>query len=544
MIPRMPMRQALLDDNLLGYAMSGSSWYGWRVLLIAAAGEELTDAERREFTRLTGRDREPGQMVRELVAIFGRRAGKSLAMAVFICWVAGLCDHRSVLAPGEVGVALLISRDQRISKIILNYIFGILQKGALLRSLIVNRTAETIELKNGVSIEVRPANYKTLRGPTYVCIVCDEIAHWFTSVDFSNPDVEILAAVRPGLMTTHGPLLMVSSAYAKNGELYDAYKKYYGPAGPADILVAYGTSRDLNPSLSQHEIDRELKKDPVRNRAEYLSEFRADIEGFIPRDIVEACVGDYHELPPQPGFAYRCFVDQASGIGEDSYAMAIAHKYGVTVIVDAIREVRPPFSPAAVVNDVLVPLCKTYGVSSVTSDDYAAGFSRALIFNAGLAFAPAKKHKSELYLELLPLLNSHRISLPRNDRLVNQIAGLERSTQRSGRDYIDHAPNSHDDVANAVAGAADLAYNFSLFDFSYGFVDGNPLNAKSPAELEAERRRQKSDYDNYYELCRKFGQPPPCPPWGVPRSKSPEEEQRESDENARWRISVYLGMLR
>jgi hypothetical protein len=106
--------------------------------------------------------------VRELVAIFGRRAGKSLAMAVFICWVAGLCDHRSVLAPGEVGVALLISRDQRISKIILNYIFGILQKGALLRSLIVNRTAETIELKNGVSIEVRPANYKTLRGPTYV----------------------------------------------------------------------------------------------------------------------------------------------------------------------------------------------------------------------------------------------------------------------------------------------------------------------------------------------------------------------------------------
>jgi hypothetical protein len=101
-----------------------------------------------------------------------------------------------------------------------------------------------------------------------------------------------------------------------------------------------------------------------------------------------------------------------------------------------------------------------------------------------------------------------------------------------------------DDVANAVAGAADLAYNFSLFDFSYGFVDSNPLDAKSPAEVEAERRRQKSDYDNHYELCRKFGQPPPCPPWGVPRSKSPEQEQRESDENARWRSSMYFGMLR
>jgi hypothetical protein len=135
-------------------------------------------------------------------------------MAAFICWIAGLCDHRSVLAPGETGVALLISRDQRIAKIILNYIEGILQSSDGRRSLISNRTADTIELINGVSIEVRPANYKTLRGPTYVCIVCDEIASWFTSVDYENPDVEVLASIRPGLMTTRGPLLLISSAYA------------------------------------------------------------------------------------------------------------------------------------------------------------------------------------------------------------------------------------------------------------------------------------------------------------------------------------------
>jgi hypothetical protein len=60
---------------------------------------------------------------------------------------------------------------------------------------------------------------------------------------------------------------MISSAYAKNGELYDSYKRYFGPAGPPDILVAYGSSRDLNPSLLQEEIDRALEKDPIRNRA-------------------------------------------------------------------------------------------------------------------------------------------------------------------------------------------------------------------------------------------------------------------------------------
>jgi hypothetical protein len=51
-------------------------------------------------------------------------------------------------------------------------------------------------------------------------------------------------------------------------------------------------------------------------------------------------------------------------------------------------------------------------------------------------------------------LNSGQIILPRHDRLVAQICGLERRTGRSGKDSIDHAPNGHDDIANAVAGAA------------------------------------------------------------------------------------------
>src|SRR6516164_1666014 len=284
------LRKALADPKLLGNALSGESWLPWRILLIAAVGEALTDDERAIFRKLTGRAREPGMPVHELVAIVGRRGGKSRAMAVLLYWLAGLCDHRGVLASGEAGVALLISRDQRIARIILGYVQGILEASPYLRGLIKNRTQDTIELANRVSIEVRPCNFKTLRGPTYIAIVADEVAFWFTSTDFANPDVEVLAAVRPGLLTTRGPLIMVSSAYAMHGELYDAFKKYYGPAGPPSILVAHGTNPDLNPLLPQAEIDRELERDPVRNRAEYLSEFRSDVEGFIPREAVEACV--------------------------------------------------------------------------------------------------------------------------------------------------------------------------------------------------------------------------------------------------------------
>jgi hypothetical protein len=186
---------------------------------------------------------------------------------VFAIWLACLCDHRGVLAPGEIGVVLLVSRDQRVSRMLVDRVEGIMQASEPLSSMIFNRTADAIELSNGIAIEVRPASFRTLRGPTYIAVIADEIAFWHTAVDYANPDVEILAAARPGLLTTGGPLLMISSAYAKNGELYDSYKRYFGPAGPPDILVAYGSSRDLNPSLLQEEIDRALEKDPIRNRA-------------------------------------------------------------------------------------------------------------------------------------------------------------------------------------------------------------------------------------------------------------------------------------
>ena len=121
-----PMRKALLDPNAFGKVMSGSSRYGWRVLLIAMAGEALTDDERIEFKKLTGRDREPGFMCHEVSICAGRRAGKTEALTIFSCWISIYCSHTDVLAPGEVGVLLVVSRDQRASKVVLERFEGLL----------------------------------------------------------------------------------------------------------------------------------------------------------------------------------------------------------------------------------------------------------------------------------------------------------------------------------------------------------------------------------------------------------------------------------
>jgi hypothetical protein len=60
--------------------------------------------------------------------------------------------------------------------------------------------------------------------------------------------------------------------------------------------------------------------------------------------------------------------------------------------------------------------------------------------------------KSDLYHDLLPLINANRIELLDNRRLAAQLIGLERRISRQGKDSIDHPPGGHDDLANAAAG--------------------------------------------------------------------------------------------
>jgi len=149
--------------------------------------------------------------------------------------------------------------------------------------------------------------------------------------------------------------------------------------------------------------------------------------------------------------------------------LGIAHKTtspDERVIVDAVREVRPPFSPSAVVDEFAI-LLKSYRVSKVVGDHYGGEFVKEPFRRHGISYEVCKAPKSDLFRDMLPLLNSGRITLPRHDRLIAQIVGLERRVSRAGRDSIDHAPGAHDDIANAVGGvvasASGVASTFSVF---------------------------------------------------------------------------------
>jgi hypothetical protein len=241
-----------------------------------------------------------------------------------------------------------------------------------------------------------------------------------------------------------------------------------------------GSRRDPDPQsfIAAARGDRALEKDRARATAEYLAQFRTDVEGFVALEIVEGCVGDYREQLPARGTRYCAFVDPAGGSGPDAMTLAIAHKTRPDnrIIIDAVREMRPPFSPTVIV-DEFAQLLDAYDVTKVDGDHYGGEFVKEPFRKHGITYDLCKQPKSDLYRDLLPSLNSGQIVLPRHDRLVAQICGLERRTGRSGRDSIDHAPNGHDDIANAVAGAAAATRSKYTYDISLDWVDGPDTDA-------------------------------------------------------------------
>lgn len=452
------IRDVLTDPHLLGGVFGSDSWQPWRACLSGAYGLKLDDAETDYFRKLT--QREPlAHPCRELWIAAGRRGGKTHVTAAIAVFEAVFKDYRSQLAPGEVPVILVLAADRRQAKICLGYISGLLHSNPMLERMIVREDRETIELSNRARIEVHTASFRTVRGLTLAAAICDEIAFW-RSESTANPDAEIIAALRPALATLGGKLVALSSPYARRGELWANFRRYFG-SEDADTLVVQAPSRTTNPTLPQSIVDKALDRDATAARAEYLAEFRSDLQSYVPRDVVESCViPSRGVLPFCSDYHYAAFTDPSGG-SSDSFTLCIGHTEGIErrVVVDRLEERKPPFSADDVTKD-FADLLREYRITTVHGDNYAGVWPKERFAKHGIKYERSEQVRSDLYRSLLPLLTSGRIELPDNPRLVRQISNLERRTGRTGRDTIDHPPHQHDDVSNALAGlAAQLSFH-------------------------------------------------------------------------------------
>ena len=104
-------------------------------------------------------------------------------------------------------------------------------------------------------------------------------------------------------------------------------------------------------------------------------------------------------------------------------------------------------------------------------DKYAGLWPAEQFAKRGIRYEASDRTASELYLELLAILNSGRVQLLDHKRCIAQLIGLERRTTRLGRDTVSHAPGGHDDIANAVAGAVVRALSGPVMTSGYAVFE-------------------------------------------------------------------------
>lgn len=438
------------DPAMFAPHFKGPSWDAWRVFLAALFGAPITADQMDVFRQCTGRTMVPTAAFTEAALIVGRRGGKSRVLAFVAVALAVLRSYDEYLAPGEVATVGVLAQTQKQGRSIFRYVQGLLKAVPSLHPMIVEESQDTILLNNRVQIEIAAASFRSTRGYTYAAVLCDEIAFW-RNEESLNPDVEILRALRPGLASIPGAVMMLaSSPYAKKGSLYAAYRRNFGK-DDARVLVWKAPTEAMNPRIDPEIIAEAYDEDPEAARAEYGAEFRDDLADFITREAIDAitCWGRT-ELPPDPGVTYAAFADPSGG-ASDSFGLAIGHLDGDIGVLDAILEIRAPFDPDAAVVECAA-LLKRYDITRVIGDHFAGRWPVSRFAAHGITFEQSARAKSDIYGDFLALANGRRIELLDHKRMASQFVSLERRTGRSGKDSIAEPKGLHDDICNVAAG--------------------------------------------------------------------------------------------
>lgn len=478
--------------------LKGPSWFPHRVIAKAMQGLPLTPVELKAFQAMTGRVGAPTRLLRELWLIIGRRGGKSRFAGVVTAYL-GLQDYSGVLADGEIGTLMVIASDRKQARTVLRYINAVFHLPGL-SSMVERRTKEAIYLKNRVVIEITTASFRSSRGYTVLGVVADEIAYWPSDESSAEPDKEILDALRPGMALVPNALLVaISSPYARRGELWKAYERFYGKDDP-NILVVQAQTSYMNRRVPQDVLDRAQADDPAAFAAEYGAEFRKDREAYVSRETVTSCTNmGVIEISAREGGIYHAFCDPSGG-SQDSMTLAVAHRSQAGLILDFVTERRPPFDPQLVVED-FAAILRSYGLNEVRGDFYGGEWVGSTFQRHGVHYMRSQRTKSELYQALLPLMNSGQVKLLDLERLRQQLLGLERRVARGGRDSFDHGPRGRDDLINAAAGALLSAVASEGIDdpnFPEALMEANrALRTGDFSETDSDGRRAHWDGDQY-----------------------------------------------
>jgi hypothetical protein len=283
----MNIREAFQHKDIFAPAIRKPATFAtWMAFLSALFGLPMSDAEAAIFRSCTGRTTPPTKPFNEAWLICGRRSGKSFMMALIAVYLATFRDYKPFLALGERATVMVVAADRKQARVVIRYMRAMLNLPVFAK-MIMRQTAENFELNNSITLEVTTASIRAVRGYAIPVAIVDEVA-FLPKEENASPDYEILDSIRPAMAQFPNSLMLCAgSPYARRGAQWEAFAFYYGK-DDASALVWRAPTRVMNPTVPQKVIDDAFNRDASSARAEWMAEFRSDIESYLSREIVEA----------------------------------------------------------------------------------------------------------------------------------------------------------------------------------------------------------------------------------------------------------------
>lgn len=406
--------------------------------------------------------------ITEFLNVAGRRSGKSTIAAIFMAWLAyrlifdkNFLDSIPLLS--NTTISLLNSAcDIHQSRILFRMITSNLQTLGLIPP--GKFPADHIDLKSEihgypVQLESLTSSPGSSRGRTAAGICFDEFAH-FNRSHGPMADRDFWHALKPSMATfgDRSLTIITTTPSGRSGIVWDLFQERGNRRG---MLAVNLPTWELNPYIRREDLEDEFNRDEILARQEYGAEFIEPEGHFLRYSDIRKCVRRERVQIPA-GSQLHMHID--IGLIHDATAIALGHLEWADserkiVVIDRVESMkgRPdaPLSLMSVESRILEILgsCGRTKISGITFDQHQSAGIVERLQARGLPariFTATSKSMADSYSLLRELVVSGNISIPDDERLVEELSSLECKPVSYGF-KVEAQSGTNDDMADAVA---------------------------------------------------------------------------------------------
>jgi len=252
---------------------------------------------------------------------------------------------------------------------------------------------------------------------------------------------------------------LFSTPLGKSGYFYDAVEgeaseRWFSPHWPTEI----------SPFADEEFLERKrAEKDSQSFAQEYLGEFVASEDAYLPHEIVEPCIiadptrrshrARYLGVDPaRKGSDRAVFYDiDEAGVTWNIWSEASTTGPGFVGRLKALQNENATDEPDAGTGEL-----PKDGYDSIVVEENAVGGFGADFAEAGLGrvvkmVTTSNKSKQEMYQRLKSDLEGVELALPSHRRLIQQLTNLRYSYTATGLLKLSHPQGGHDDYPDSLA---------------------------------------------------------------------------------------------